>query len=52
LQPIIDKARSAIEKVAKDNGYSLILYSREGILLYATPSEDILPLEKKELGIK
>jgi len=52
LQPIIDKAKSAIEKVAKANGYSLIIDSRQGILLYAAATEDILPLVKKELGIK
>jgi outer membrane protein len=52
LQPIIDKAKSAIEKVAKANGYTLIIDSRQGILLYAAASEDIMPLVKKELGIK
>ncbi len=52
LQPIIDKAKSAIEKVAKANGYTMILDSRQGILLYAAATEDILPLVKKELGIK
>jgi len=52
LQPIIDKAKNAIEKVAKENGYTLIIDSRQGILLYAAASEDILPLVKKELGIK
>jgi len=52
LQPIIDKAKTAIEKVAKANGYTLIIDSRQGILLYAAATEDILPLVKKELGIK
>jgi outer membrane protein len=52
LQPIIDKAKSAIEKVAKANGYTLIIDSRQGILLYVAATEDILPLVKKELGIK
>jgi len=52
LQPIIDKAKSAIEKVAKANGYTMIIDSRQGILLYAAETEDILPLVKKELGIK
>ncbi|HNW88675.1 MAG TPA: OmpH family outer membrane protein [Bacteroidales bacterium] len=52
LQPIIDKAKSAIEKVAKANGYTMIIDSRQGILLYAAATEDILPLVKKELGIK
>lgn len=52
LQPIIDKAKNAIEKVAKANGYTLIIDSRAGTLLYSAPSEDLLPLVKKELGIK
>jgi outer membrane protein len=52
LQPIIDKAKGAIDKVAKANGYTYIFDNRQGILLYASPTDDIFPLVKKELGIK
>lgn len=49
--PIIEKAREAVEKVAKDNGYTYIYNSTEGLLLYATPNDDIIELVKAELGI-
>lgn len=52
LSPIIDKAKKAIEEVAKENGYTYILDSvAAGVVLYATPSEDIMPLVKKKLGL-
>jgi outer membrane protein len=51
LKPIVDKAKSAIEKVAKDNGYTYIFDAGLGVLLYNDPTEDVLPLVKKELGI-
>ena len=51
LEPIISKAREAIEKVAKENGYTYIFDSGVGVLLYQPESDDILPLVKKELGI-
>ncbi|MEZ4721580.1 MAG: OmpH family outer membrane protein [Flavobacteriales bacterium] len=50
-QPILDKAREAIEKVSKEHGYSYVFDSSSGALLYQPEGEDILPLVKKELGI-
>jgi outer membrane protein len=52
LQPIIDKAKAAIEKVAKANGYTYIFDAGLGVLLYSDPTDDILPLVKTELGLK
>ncbi len=52
LKPLIDKAKKAIEQVAKDNGYTYIFDSSIGVLLYSEPSDDIMPLVKKRLGIK
>jgi outer membrane protein len=52
LQPIIDKAKAAIEKVAKDNGYTYVFDAGLGVLLYSDPTEDIMPLVKIELGLK
>ena len=52
LQPIIDKAKAAIEKVAKDNKYTYVFDSGVGVLLYKEDSDDILPLVKKELGLE
>lgn len=49
--PVIEKARAAVEDVAKEKGYTYVFNSTEGLLLYATPSDDILPLVKAKLGI-
>lgn len=51
LKPIIDRARKAIEDVAKENGYTYIFDSGIGTLLYSQDSDDIMPLVKKKLGI-
>ncbi|MBE0661822.1 MAG: OmpH family outer membrane protein [Bacteroidales bacterium] len=50
--PIIDKARQAVSDVAKENGYTYVFNSSEGLLLYSDPSDDILPLVKKKLNIQ
>ena len=52
LKPIIDKAKTAIEKVGKDNQYTYIFDAGIGVLLYSDPTEDILPMVKVELGLK
>lgn len=52
LQPIIDKAKKAIELVAAENGYTYILDTSYGIVLYFEPTEDILPLVKKKLNLR
>lgn len=52
LQPIIDKAKAAIEKVAKANDYTYIFDAGLGVLLYTDPTDDIMPLVKAELGLK
>lgn len=52
LKPIIDKAKKAIDEVAKENGYTYIFDTGTGVLLYfPKDSDDILPLVKKKLGI-
>lgn len=51
LKPIIDRARKAIEEVAKENGYTYIFDTSVGALLYQQDSDDILPLVKKKIGI-
>lgn len=52
LKPIIDKAKKAINDVAKEKGYDYILDTGLGMVLYADDSDDILPLVKKKLGLK
>ncbi|MCO6500511.1 MAG: OmpH family outer membrane protein [Vicingus serpentipes] len=51
LQPIIDKAKDAINAVAKENGYTYVLDSSVGVVLYSVESDDILPMVKKKLAI-
>ncbi len=52
FKPIIEKAKTAISSVAKENGYTYVFDSGLGIILYSEPSDDILPLVKKKLGIE
>ena len=52
LQPIIDKAKQAINDVAKEGGYKYILDTSVGIVLYSVEEDDILPLVKKKLAIQ
>ncbi len=52
LQPIIDRAKKAIEEVAKEGNYTYIFDAGIGTLLYQSDSDDILPLVKKKLGLK
>lgn len=51
LQPMIEKAKKAIEDVAKENKYTYIFDAGMGALLYKPEADDILPLVKKKLGI-
>lgn len=53
LKPIIDRAKKAIEDVAKENGYTYIFDAAQGgSILYSQDSDDIMPLVKKKLGLK
>ncbi len=53
-EPLITKAKDAINKVSKENGYTYIIDSGVGILLYIdeTTADDIMPLVKTELGLQ
>lgn len=51
LSPIVEAARKAIEDVAKENGYSYILDTSGGAVLYFPPSDDIMSLVRTKLGI-
>jgi len=53
LQPIIDKAKKAIDEVATENGFTYIFDTGTGVILHhSADSEDILPLVKTKLGIQ
>lgn len=48
-KPIVDRAKKAIEDVAREGGYTYI-FDGAG-LLYSQDSDDIMPLVKKKLGL-
>ena len=50
MKPILDKARKAIQDVAKENGYAYV-FTKEQLLVFP-PADDLLPLVKKKLGLK
>ena len=49
MQPVIDRAKKAVEEVAKENSYTYILDA--SALVYYQDSDDIMALVKKRLGI-
>jgi outer membrane protein len=51
--PLLDKVKAAIDKVGKDNGYTMIFdTSVAGAIVHAQETEDVMALIKKELGIQ
>jgi outer membrane protein len=52
IQPLIDKAKKAIETVARENGYTYIFDVGAGSVLYYEKGENIMPLVKAKLGLK
>lgn len=50
--PILKKAEDAIKAVAKESGYAYVFDTSAGAVIYAQPSDDILHLVKKKLGLK
>ena len=52
IQPVMDKARKAIEEVAKENGLLYVFDMSQGNPVYASEeSLDMLPLVKTKLGL-
>lgn len=47
--PIMEKAKKAIEAVAKEGGYKYVLDTSVGNVLYSEPAEDVLMPVKKKL---
>lgn len=52
VTPILNKAKKAIEDVAKENGYTYVLDTSAGTVIYFDKGDDLLPLVKKKLNIK
>jgi outer membrane protein len=51
LEPMVKKAKKAIEDVAKESGYKQVLDTSSGSVLYNDPADDILNLVKKKLNL-
>ncbi|TVQ09174.1 MAG: OmpH family outer membrane protein [Bacteroidetes bacterium] len=51
LRPIIEKARKAIEDVARENGFTYVFDTSMGVLLYSEPSDNIMDKVKAKIGI-
>lgn len=51
LEPILQKARTAIENVASEGNYTYIFDKSVGSILFAKESENILQLVKKKLNL-
>ncbi len=51
LKPIIEKAKTAISQVAKENGFSYIFDSSVAGFLYKPDGDNAIALVKKKLGI-
>ena len=51
LEPILNKARQAIEDVATEGNFTYIFDKSAGSVLYAKESENVLPLVKKKLNL-
>ena len=52
MQPFIDKAKKAIDDVAKEKGYTYILDTSTGSVLYWEGGDDIMMFVKEKLGIQ
>jgi outer membrane protein len=50
-KPVYEKAKKAIDQVAKENGYKYVLDTSTGLVLYSEPSDDIINLVIKKLNI-
>lgn len=51
IQPLIEQAQNAIDKVADENGFTYVFDTSTGAIVYAK-GEDIMPMVKAELGIE
>lgn len=52
VQPLIDRAKKAIDDVAVEKGYNYIFDTGTGAVIYYQDSDDIMPLVKAKLGIQ
>ncbi len=50
-KPVYEKAKKAIDQVAKETGYKYVLDTSTGLVIYNEPADDILVPVMKKLGI-
>ncbi len=50
-KPVYEKAKKAIDQIAKENGYKYVLDTSTGVVIYNEPADDIFNLAVKKLGI-
>lgn len=51
LEPMVKKAKKAIEEVSKEGGYKQVFDTSAGMILYSDPADDIITAVKKKLSI-
>lgn len=51
LAPITEKAKKAIDEVAKEGKFNYIFDTSSGVVLYGAEGDDIMALVKKKLGL-
>jgi len=51
LEPMVKKAKKAIEDVAKENGVKQVFDTSQGFVLYNDPADDLMSLVKKKLNV-
>ncbi len=52
LNPLIQKARAAIEKVGRDHGFTYIFDTSGGSIIFSENGTDIMPMVRAELGLE
>lgn len=50
-KPVYEKAKKAVDAVAKENGFKYVLDTSTGLVIYNEPADDIISLVIKKLGI-
>jgi len=50
-KPVYEKAKKAVDAVAKENGFKYVLDTSTGMVIYSEQSDDIIGLVIKKLGI-
>ena len=52
VNPFIEKAKSAIKEVAKENKFTYVLNAVEEVVIYKDEADDVMSLVKKKLSIQ